>query len=47
MPFIGLIQRFRNTLATGQDNSSMQDVLRGSFTMDIYGQIIKPFINTK
>ena len=47
MPFIGLIQRFRSTLATGQDNSSLQDVLRGSFTIDNYGQIIKPFINTK
>jgi hypothetical protein len=47
MPFIGLMQKFLNTLDTEQNNSSLQDVLRGPLTLDKYGQIMKPFIHTK
>ncbi len=42
-----LLSKLQNSLTSGQDNTALQDILRGSLTLDKYGQIMKPFIQTK
>lgn len=42
-----LLSTLQSRLLAGQNAASLPDLIGGSLTLDRYGQIIKPFINTK
>ena len=47
MPGLELITHFVETLSQEQNNFNLVATLGGELTIDKYGEIIKPFINTK